>query len=137
MRFRIGNTILVLCFCLAILGSCIRQNRLEGVWIGCETRKPLIDWILNIRGDQFYLFREDLDRWYKGRIKLNNNCVLKKIDLQIHDTHARLQNEKTILGIYEISSDTLTVVVALPGKPVRPLSLDEPRGAMVFNFVRN
>jgi len=137
MRFRIGNTILVLCFCLTTLGSCIRQNRLEGVWIGCEIRKPLIDWILNIRGNQFYLFREDLDRWYKGRIKLNNNCILKKIDLQIHDAHVRSQTGKTILGIYEINSDTLTVVMGISGKQARPGSFEESRGVMVFNFVRS
>ncbi len=41
-----------------------------------------------------------------------------------------MQNGKTIFGIYEIRSDTLTVVVGLPGQPARPLSLDEPRGAV-------
>ncbi len=109
----------------------------EGVWVGCDIRKPLVDWTLKIQGNQFQLIREDSCIWYKGRFNLNNNCILKKIDLQISDAHARSQNGKTILGIYEINSDTLTVVLDLPGNQTRPLSLDEPRGAMVFNFVRS
>lgn len=137
MKFIDCNLILFLCLCAVIFSSCNPQTGLEGPWTGCEIRKPLIDWTLTIQGNQFSLIREDFDMWYKGCFRLNNNCVLKKIDLQINDTHAQSQNGKTILGIYEISSDTLTVVVGLPGQPARPLSLDEPRGAVVFNFVRS
>ena len=136
MIFRIGNLILFICFCAMIFSSCNRQTELEGPWIGCEIRKPLVDWTLTIQGNQFYLIREDFDMWDTGRFRLNSNCVLKKIDLQINDTHARSQNGKTILGIYEIDSDTLTVVVGPPDKPARPHSLDEPEGAVIFNFVR-
>lgn len=137
MKFRIAYSILFFCLCVTIFCSCNCQTGLEGPWVGCEIRKPLIDWILNIQGDQFNLIREDFDKWYKGRFKLNNNCTLKKIDLQIYDTHAQSQNGKTILGVYEINSDTLTVVLGVPGKQARPVSLEEPRGAMVFNFVRS
>lgn len=137
MNFRVVNSILIICFCVAIFSSCIRQNRLEGVWVGCDIRKPLVDWTLKIQANQFQLIREDSCIWYKGRFNLNNNCILKKIDLQISDTHARSQNGKTILGIYEITGNTLTVVLDLPGEQARPLSLDEPRGTMVFNFVRS
>ena len=137
MKFKVGKPILIICLCATVFSSCNRQTELEGQWIGCEIRKPLIDWILTIQSNQFYLIREDFDIWYKGRFKLNNNCALKKIDLQINDAHARTQNGKTILGIYEINKDTLTVVLDLPGKQARPLSLDEPRGAVVFNFYKS
>jgi len=137
MKIRVGNIILISCFCLTIFSSCNRQTKLEGVWIGSEIRKPLVDWILNIQGNQFHLIREDYCMWYKGRFNMNNNCILKKIDLKINDTHARSQNGKTILGIYEIDSDALTVVMGLPGTQARPLSFDEPRDAVVFSFVRS
>ena len=137
MKFRVANSIIIICFCAAIFSSCNRQTELEGRWIGCEVRKPLIDWALNIQGDQFYLIREDFDMWYIGRFKLNGNCVFKKIDLLIKDTHVQSQNGRTILGIYEINNDTLLVVMGQPGVPARPLYLDEHRGAVVFDFVRS
>ncbi len=137
MNFRVGNSILIICFCLTIFSSCNRQTELEGPWIGCEIRKPLLDWTLTIQGNQFYLIREDFDRWYKGRFRLNSNCVLKEIDLQINDAHTPSLNGKAILGIYEINSNTLTVVMGQPGKPARPYSPDESRGIVIFNFVRS
>ena len=137
MKSNVGKPILVICFCATIFVSCNRQTELEGPWIGCEIRKPLLDWTLTVHDNHFSLIREDFDIWFEGCFRLNSNCVLKKIDLQINDTHERSQNGKTILGIYEIDSDTLTIVLGLPGKQERPLSLDEPSGAAVFNFVRS
>ena len=137
MKSNVGNPILVICFCAAIFISCNRQTELEGPWIGCEIRKPLLDWTLTVQDNHFSLIREDFDIWFEGCFRLNSNCVLKKIDLKINDTHERSQKGKTILGIYEIDSDTLTIVLGLPGKQERPLSLDEPSGAVVFNFVRS
>ena len=137
MKLRAVKLIFILCICATTFNSCNRQFDLEGTWIGCEIRKPCIDWIFTIRGNQFHLIREDSFIWYKGRFQLNNNCTLKKIDLQIHDTHVRSQTGKTILGIYEINRDSLTVVMGIPGKQARPASFEEPRGDMVFNFVRS
>jgi uncharacterized protein (TIGR03067 family) len=137
MKSNVGNPILVICFCATIFISCSRQTELEGPWIGCEIRKPLLDWTFTVQDNHFFLIREDFDMWFEGLFRLNSNCVLKKIDLQIIDTHARPQKGKMILGIYEIDSDTLTIVLDLPGKQERPRSLDEPRGAVVFNFVRS
>ena len=137
MKFNVGNPILVICFCGVIFISCNRQTELEGPWIGCEIRRPLFDWTLTVQDNYFSLIREDFDIWFEGSFRLNSNCVLKKIDLQINDAYARSQKGKTILGIYEIDSDTLTIVLGLPGKQARPLSLDEPSGAVVFNFLRS
>ena len=137
MKSNVGNPIIVICFCTTIFISCSRQTELEGPWIGCETRRPLLDWTLTVQDNHFSLIREDFDIWFEGSFRLNSNCVLKKIDLQINDTYARSQKGKTILGIYEIDSDTLTIVLSLPGKQERPLSLDEPSSAVVFNFLRS
>jgi len=137
MKSNVGYPILVICFCATIFISCNRQTELEGPWIGCEIRKPLLDWTLTVQDNHFSLIREDFDTWFEGSFRLNSNCVLKKIDLQINNTYACSQKGKTILGIYEIDSDTLTIVLDLPGKQERPLSLDESSGAVVFNFVRS
>jgi uncharacterized protein (TIGR03067 family) len=75
--------------------------------------------------------------WYKGRFILNNNCALRKIDFLIDDTNSKSQNGNTILGIYEINRDTLTVVLGIGCNPSRPTCFDESRHSAVFNFVRS
>jgi uncharacterized protein (TIGR03067 family) len=125
-------------FILGMLFSgCNGQTELEGTWIGCDVRKPLMDWTLTIRGDRFYLVREDSGMWYSGLFKLNNNCALKKIDLEITDTHATVNNGKILLGIYDVDDESLTFITNKPGNLSRPLSFDETEEAVVFNFVRS
>ena len=136
MKIRVGILIWIICFCAAIFSSCIGRTELEGHWTGCQIRKPLIDWRLSIQGDQFQLIREDIYTWYKGRLKLNNNCALRKIDFQIVATNSKSQGN-TLLGIYEISNDTLTLVLTLGASSVRPHSFDESKQAVVFNFVKS
>ncbi len=137
MNSRIGNTAIIVCFLGAVLISCQRPTALEGVWIGCELRKPCIDWSLTIEGNRFQLTRDDSLKWYNGSFQLNNNCALNKIDLKINDAHAPSQKGRTILGIYQIGSSSLTVVVGQPGHPARPLSLEDQESAIVFNFDRS
>lgn len=119
-----------------LLIGCSSYTKLEGRWVGCDLREPLIDWTLTIHGDRFYLVREDLSMWYFGQFSLNNNCLLKKIDLHFSNTHIKTHHETTLLGIYEIDEDTLTFITAAPGKSLRPLSFDAPQEAVVFSFVR-
>jgi uncharacterized protein (TIGR03067 family) len=134
-------TILKLFLFLALTGllfsGCSSRSGLEGRWVGCDVRRPLIDWTLTIHGNRFYLVREDLTIWYIGQFSLNNNCLLKKIDLQFSDIHIKAHNETTLLGIYEIDQDTLTFIAAAPGTNLRPLSFDQPQEAVIFSFVRS
>ena len=88
-----------LIFISLFLNSCNRRSELEGSWVGCEVQRPLIDWTLTIKGNQFSLVREDMNAWYKGFIRLNKNCRLKKIDLEVIDTAVPVSNGKTSLGI--------------------------------------
>jgi uncharacterized protein (TIGR03067 family) len=120
-----------------LLGGCNHHTGLEGTWVGCDIRKPLIDWTLTIVDNQFYLVREDLSMWYMGKFNLNNNCFLKKIDLKFSDTHIQIQNGTTLLGIYEIEGNNLTLMTSMPDNPLRPGSFDEYDKAVVFNFVRS
>ena len=134
----IRPVILSIVFLLAmILGSCNRQSELEGSWIGCEIHRPLLDWTLTIAGNQFSLVREDLNEWYKGFLKLNKNCRLKKIDLEVVDTAEQRSNGKTALGIYEVDEETLTIIASKPGEHLRPLSLDKPGQSFEFYFTKN
>ena len=127
---------LALIFISLFLSSCNCRSELEGSWVGCEVRKPLIDWTLTIKGNQFSLVREDLNLWYKGFLKLNNNCRLKKIDLEVLDTAFQIFNGKTSLGIYEVDGDTLTIIATEPGDHLRPLSFDEPGKSNEFYFTK-
>ena len=127
----------VLAFLLMFLNSCNHRSELEGSWVGCEVRRPLIDWMLTINGNQFSLVREDLKMWYKGFLKLNKNCRLKKIDLEVIDTAVRMSTGKTLFGIYEVDGDTLTIIATEPGDRLRPLSFDEPGKFSEFYFTKN
>jgi len=134
----IRPVILSIVFLLAmILGSCNCQSELEGSWVGCEIHRPLLDWTLTIAGNQFSLTREDLGMWYKGFFKLNKNCRLKKIDLEVVDAAEQRSDGKTALGIYEVDGKTLTIIASKPGEHLRPLSLDEPGKSLEFYFTKN
>jgi uncharacterized protein (TIGR03067 family) len=136
MRSKGFSFFFALIFILLFLSSCSRRSELEGSWVGCEVRRPLIDWMLTIKGNQFSLVREDLNVWYKGFIRLNKNCRLKKIDLEVIDTAVPVSNGKTSLGIYEIDGDTLTIIATEPGDHLRPLSFDEPDTSSKFFFTK-
>jgi uncharacterized protein (TIGR03067 family) len=129
--------VLILCMFSMLVGACNNQTELEGTWIGCDVSKPLIDWTLTVQDNQFHLVREDLSKWYIGKFKLNNNCILKKIDLKIIDSHIQAQNGKVLRGIYEIDVETLTIVTGDPGNHLRPCSFEESNGAVAYNFVRS
>jgi len=137
MKTKAFKLILILFLMSVLLGACSSHTGLEGRWVGCDVRKPLIDWTLTIHGNRFYLVREDLIMWYIGQFSLNNNCLLKKIDLQFSKTHIKAHNATTLLGIYEVDEDILTFITAAPGENSRPLSFDEPQMATVFSFVRS
>ena len=126
----------VVAFLLMFLNACNCRSELEGSWIGCEVRSPPIDWTLTIRGNQFSLVREDLNLWYRGLLRLNQNCRLKKIDLEVMDSAVQASNGMTSLGIYEVDGDTLTIIATEPGDHLRPLSFDEPGKSIEFYFVK-
>ena len=126
----------VVAFLLMFLNACNCRSELEGSWIGCEVRSPPIDWTLTIKGNHFSLVREDLNLWYRGLLRLNQNCRLKKIDLEIMDTAVQASNGMTSLGIYEVDGDTLTIIATEPGDHLRPLSFDEPGKSIEFYFVK-
>ncbi len=136
MKSKGFSIILMLIMQAMILGSCNHRSELEGSWVGCEIRKPLIDWTLTIKGNQFNLIREDSSLWYKGLLRLNKNCRLKKIDLEIDAASVKALNGKTALGIFEIDGDTLTIVSSEPGSHLRPLSFDEPGKSSEFYFTK-
>ena len=130
------SVLFVLILISLFLSSCSCRTELEGSWVGCEVRRPLIDWRLTIEGNYFSLVREDFSLWYNGFLKLNKNCRLKKIDLEVVDTAEQRSNGKTRLGIYEVDGDTLTIIAGKPGDHLRPLSFDEPGKSSEFYFTK-
>ena len=136
MQSKFFSFFFVLIFLSLLLTSCNRRSELEGSWVGCEVRRPLIDWTLKIKGNNFSLVREDFNLWYNGFLKLNKNCRLKKIDLEVIDTAEQRSNGKTRLGIYEVDGDTLTIIAGKPGDHLRPLSFDEAGKSNEFCFTK-
>jgi uncharacterized protein (TIGR03067 family) len=137
MKSNTMNLMVILCLGGILLAACNQHTLLEGTWEGCDIRKPLVDWTLTVTKNQFYLIREDLSIWYVGKFKLNNNCLLKKIDLKFSDSHIHIHNGATLLGIYEIDGNSLTLMTGVPGTQLRPTSFDNEHEAVVFSFVRS
>ena len=137
MHSKCFSFLFVLILLSLFLSACNRRTELEGSWVGCEVRRPPIDWVLTINGNQFSLVREDLKMWYKGFLKLNKNCRLKKIDLEVIDTMVRMSTGETLFGIYEVDGDTLTIIATEPGDHLRPVSFDEPGKSSEFYFTKN
>jgi len=137
MKSKIVRLVLLLCLGAMLLAACNHHTGLEGTWVGCDIRNPLIDWNLTVLGNQFYLVREDLSMWYVGQFNLNNNCLLKKIDLKFSHTHIQVHNGTMRLGIYSIDGNSLTLITSKPGSQLRPTSFDDNGQAVVFNFVRS
>ena len=136
MKTKMTKTFILFCLGGLLMSACNHTSGLEGTWVGCDVRNPLIDWSLTVLGNQFYLVREDMSMWYIGKFNLNNNCLLKKIDLKFSKTHIQINNGKTLLGIYEIDGDTLTLITNKPGNRHRPDSFDIKGEAVIFNFIR-
>ena len=137
MKSKIVRLVLLLCLGAMLLAACNHHTGLEGTWVGCDIRNPLIDWNLTVLGNQFYLVREDLSMWYVGQFNLNNNCLLKKIDLKFSNAHIQVHNGTMRLGIYSIDGNSLTLITSKPGSQLRPTSFDDNGQAVVFNFVRS
>jgi len=136
MKSNTFRLLITLCVFEVLWAACSYFIELQGTWIGYEESQPLIDWELIIEGNQFKLIREDDGIWYKGRLKLNNNCVLKKIDFEIKETHIATHAVKTLLGIYAIENDSLTIASNESEARARPEAFDEPANSHVFYFVR-
>ena len=137
MKSKIVRLVLFLCLGAMLLAACNHHTGLEGTWVGCDMRNPLIDWNLTVIGNQFYLVREDLSMWYVGQFNLNNNCLLKKIDLKFSHTHIQVHDGTMRPGIYSIDGNSLTLITSRPGSQLRPTSFDDNGQAVVFNFVRS
>jgi hypothetical protein len=136
MRSKGFRFFIVLIYNLLFFNSYNRRSELEGTWIGCEVRKPLIDWTLTIKGNQFNLVPEDLNVWYKGVPRLNKNCRFKKIDLEVIDTTVPISKGTASRGINEIDGDTLTTIATEPGDNLRPLSFYESGQYSEFYFTK-
>jgi uncharacterized protein (TIGR03067 family) len=136
MKLKKYNIFIILFMVTLFFGACSKCPELEGTWVGYADGKPPADWTLTIHGDQYNLIREESDTWYSGQIKLNKNCVFKKIDFNITNTSVQAHKGKASLGIYKIEEDTLTIVTSSPGRHIRPLSFNEFEKAIVYIFVR-
>jgi hypothetical protein len=80
MKSNVGNPILVICFCATIFISCNRQTELEGPWLGCEIRKPLLD--LKEAKDQGAISDQEYNEM-KEKLKRTDKCQsmnLNKVD---------------------------------------------------------
>ena len=136
MYFKTRTLFFILIFYISLV-ACSTPAELEGTWIGYETGSPQQGWILTIERNQFTLICEDSSTWYKGHLRLNNNCSRNKMDLRISATAVQTDNGKTAFGIYEIEEGTLVLVTGEPGSIERPYSFDEAAETLAFVFEKS
>jgi uncharacterized protein (TIGR03067 family) len=137
MKSKRDKLFLLLFMFIVLLVACGTPAELEGTWSGYEIGGPHRDWTLTIERNQFALVCENTSMWYKGSLKLNNNCNRNKMDLIISDTPVRSYNEKTSFGIYKIEDGSLILVTAEPGNMQRPFSFDETEEVIAFVFEKS
>ena len=136
MEFKSCTLFLLLFMLTKLLVACSTPAELEGVWIGYEAGRPHLDWTLTIERNQFELICEDSNMWYRGNLKLNNNCNRNKMDLIISATALQTYNGTISFGIYAIEEDTLVLVAAEPGNSKRPFSFDQTEETAAYIFER-
>ena len=136
MKFKYQEVFLLFFMMAFLLVACSTPVELEGTWIGYQASRPHRNWTLTIDRDQFELVCEDPHMWYRGNLKLNNNCDRHKMDLIIGATAAQINKGTASFGIYEIEADTLVLVVSEPGNSQRPSSFDQTQASVAFVFER-
>ena len=134
MKLKNCKPFLLLFMTAWLVFACSTPLELEGTWIGYQAGGPNRDWTLTIEHNQFELVCKDLNMWFRGNLKLNNNCSRHKMDLIISASAARINKGTTSLGIYEIEADTLVIVASEPGNFQRPFSFDQTQTSVVFVF---
>lgn len=128
-----GNVLLIFLF-VAFCFGCGIAPELQGTWVGHAVGEPQVSWTLTIAQDEFQMTSEDPAKCLTGRLVLNSNCTLKKIDLEYCDQPFSAVYKRISYGIYKIEDDTLTLVAGHPGQPIRPHSFEDPDDAVMFIF---
>jgi len=97
---------------------------LQGTWSGRQLRieHPCS---LIISG-QNYEFQDDSDNnaWNKGTFTLREDTTPRQCVLTINDCHLPQLVGQTVMAIYKLDGDTLTMTWNAPGKPAAPTAFD-------------
>jgi uncharacterized protein (TIGR03067 family) len=94
-------------------------SSLEGVWTGYEIGGSS-GWTVTVQGNQITGNSVDYGELYEGPFTVNTNATPNQIDIVVTQSDFPQYVGATILGIYQITGNTLTFAGNEPGVPVRP-----------------
>ena len=94
-------------------------TELEGTWTGYELGGDA-GWTFILTGNTFSTTGPG--EWHTGTFSLNTGASPKQMNALITDSAISIYIGSTMLGIYQLSGDTLTIAAHEPGDPTRPTS---------------
>jgi uncharacterized protein (TIGR03067 family) len=135
----------VLCGAAILMTGCSRQQKsdtvtLQGTWNGpqihANPKVPEHPCSLVISGGN-YEFEDELDTnaWNKGTFTLREDTNPRQFIAVIGECHVPPLVGKTVMAIYRLEGDTLTMTWSAPGKTEAPAAFDA-RGAARMEFKR-
>lgn len=117
-----------------LLAGCSHHQKsdlatLQGTWSG---RQALVDHqcSLVISGNNYEMQdASDTNAWNKGTFTLRQDTDPRQFVFVIADCHVPKFLGATIMAIYRLEGDTLTVSWNAPGNPAAPSAFDAPHAA--------
>ncbi len=111
------------------------RSELEGVWIGTVLEQEGGKATLNIVGDRFHFQGPWRSEWFEGPFTIDPLSRPHRLDLFIEKAEGE-EKGKTVLAVYELEGDVLTLAVGKPGSGERPLLVGHDRRVVVLRMKR-
>lgn len=108
---------------------------LEGTWVGTTGEGYGGEWTFVISKGKMEVKGPDYD-FYSGTITLNTKTNPNQAEFKIDKCSPPEYVGETLLGIYKLNGNKLTLAASEPGSTSRPAFLESGGGAMLFSLTR-
>ena len=119
-------------FIMAVIGCNLTpvpdRNELKGNWTGRMVGDPDNIWKYEFYDSTMRALYNDLE-YYRGAYTVNTAATPKQLNVYIDSSLDFSSIGKTVLAIYKISNDTLTLAGKVPGETPRPVDFVQNLGA--------
>jgi len=114
-----------------------RVTELEGAWIGSPVSpvdSPQESWIFIVSKNRAIAALPT--GWLRGTFQLDTVASPKQIDIIIQQCYPQDYVGKTVLAIYKLDGNTLTLAGFEPGVTTRPTSFQKEEGIAIVVFTK-
>ncbi|MCE1190475.1 MAG: hypothetical protein LWX56_15205 [Ignavibacteria bacterium] len=145
MNIRSVRRFLIFCFITLTLAGCSvttdtptdnTPTQFEGLWTGTELGTQTTAWSMGSWGNLIEYYNANRSIWYKGTVSMQIKDV-STIDFAVVECYLPSSySNKTSLGIYAITGDTLRLALAQPGILTRPVEFIPSQTVSVFKYIK-